>query len=125
MADRLVIGDRGTADLQGSGAGLHGASLSTGRTGLRLAEFLALLAQRGFQGALGESAGGVDGGLLQGVEIGVEVGAVVAEGMAGDDFSPAVGQVVEFGVVGRSSLPKGHGKSHLELGKNENLGNSA
>ena len=125
MTDRLVIGDRGATDLKGSAPSRNGAGLSTGRTGLRITEFRPLLTQRRFQGPLGDGAGGVDGDLLDRIEIGVEIRAIIAKGAAGDDFAPAVGQVMEFGVLGRSGLLERHGKSHLELGKNENLGKSS
>jgi hypothetical protein len=36
-----------------------------------------------------------------------------------------VGQVMELGVLRRSGLLERHGKSHLELGKDGDLGNSS
>jgi hypothetical protein len=55
-----------------------------------------LLFEAGFEGPLGQPGGGRVRDLLHGPEIDVEPGALVAEGVAGDDFAPSGGEVAEL-----------------------------
>jgi hypothetical protein len=84
------------------------------------------LGPEGFlKGPLDHGLADLDGEGLEGVEVAVEPGAVGAEGAAGDDFSPAIGQVAEFGQIVGLSLGERHGESILELGEREKMGKSA
>jgi hypothetical protein len=76
-------------------------------------------------GPLGQGPRGVDGDLLEGVEGDVVGRPGLAEGTAGDDFSPVLGQVTEFCGWRRLGLLEGHHTSSLGLGEIEKMGNSS
>lgn len=66
-----------------------------------------LLLQGGSQGALSQAEGRGVGDLLQGVEIHVQARPLVPEGAAGNDFTPAGGQVTDFlAEFGRKFTPR-------------------
>jgi hypothetical protein len=110
MAHRLVLRDGlPPRKVHGTGFVADRTKVATVGTGLLVAYGLGLLFQEGGQGAFGQSAGGLPGDRLQGVEVGVQTGAVGPEGVAGHDFAPRGGQVTEFAEVFRAQL----GTSHL------------
>jgi hypothetical protein len=59
---------------------------------VRCRQLLGLLFQEGFDRALGESLGGGAGHVFHGRQVDVQARPVRSEGLAGDDFSPALGQ---------------------------------
>jgi hypothetical protein len=73
------------------------------------------LPQCGGQGALGQTNRSGAGDLLHRVEVHVEAGAVIAEGAAGDDFAPALGEVTDLLEQLGGELAAWHGLSCLVL----------
>jgi hypothetical protein len=106
------------ADLHGPVLVADGAELATGGARLGLTEALGLQDRGLLQGAGGQSAGGGDGDLFHGGEIDVEPGAVVAEGVPDDDFTPLVGQVMDFLEVLRGEFRRRHGLNLLAVRAN-------
>jgi len=72
------------------------AEASAAGTGLLAAESLRLLFQQGGQGPFRQAGGGSGGDLLHAVEIDIEARAGVPEGMPGNNFAPAGGEVTDF-----------------------------
>src|SRR5581483_5814913 len=115
----LAVAELATADLHGPVLVADGAKSATGGARLGLAEALGLLGGGLLQGAGGQAAGGGDGDLFHGGEIDVEAGAVVAEGVADNDFPPLVGQVVDFLEVLGGEFPGRHDLNLFGVGANE------
>ena len=67
----------------------------------------------------------VDGQRFDGVEIEIESGSGLTEGTAADDFSPAVGEVVDLRRIRGLTLGERHGQFVLELVKKDKSGKSA
>lgn len=96
MADGLRVGDGNAPATQGAWLAGVGAEAAAVRTGQLVGEGVGLLFQEGGEDALGQAAGGGVRDLLEGGEVEVQAGAGLAEGLAGDRFSPAGGPVVDF-----------------------------
>jgi hypothetical protein len=73
------------------------------------------LPQGGGQGPLGQTKRGGAGDLLHHVEVHVKAGALLAEGAAGDDFAPALGEVADLLQHLGGELVARHGLSCLVL----------
>ena len=123
VADGFVVRDRPAADGQGPWGFLNRAGARAFGTELVVTEALELGAEDLFDGSTGEGLGHVDGQGLDGVEVEVEPGSGVAEGAAGDDFPPAVGQVAQIGPILGLALGERHRRFVLELGDGEESGN--
>ena len=115
MADRLVVGDGRPRRGQLAGLAADRAGSAAGGTGLGVAEGPGLLFQGAGQGALGQTGRGGAGDLLHRVEVHVEAGAAFAEGAAGDDFAPALGEVADLLQQLGGELAARHGVSRLVL----------
>ena len=85
------------------------------RTGLLWAERLGLLLQELGQGAFGQTCGGSVDDLLHRVEVDIQTGPLVAEGAAGDDFTPVGGEGADFLEESGREFAMRHGKSFLVL----------
>ena len=105
MAQGLALGQGAVAAGQGALGPADGARAAAVGAGLLVAEGLGLLLQEGREGAFGQAGGRGAGDLLHGAEIDVGAGAVGAEGVAGDDFAPAGGQLTDFTEVLGGELP--------------------
>jgi hypothetical protein len=123
VADGFVVRDRPAADGQGPWGFLNRAGARAFGTGLVITEALELGAEDLFDGPTGEGLGHVDGQRFDRVEIQIEPGSGVAEGAAGDDFPPAVGQVAQIGPILGLALGERHRRFVLELGDGEESGN--
>ena len=86
---------------------------------------MALIAENLLNGAPDDGLPHIDGQGFNGVEIEVEPRTLLAESTSGHDFSPTVGQVVEFLEIVSLSLGEWHSEFILELGERSKLGNSA
>ena len=115
MADRLAVADAGARRGQFPGLVADVAEGATGGTGLGVAQGLGRLPQGGGQRALRQADRSGAGDLLHHVEVHVEAGAVVAEGAAGDDFAPALGEVADLLQQLGGELAARHGVSCLVL----------
>jgi hypothetical protein len=96
VANRLALLQLGAVYLEGALLPADGTRPSALGTGLLLAQGVGLLFQERLQSAFGEAGGGGVGDLLHGIEIDIEPRPLVAEGAAGDNFTPLSGEAVEF-----------------------------
>ena len=102
MADGFGQLQLAAVDVQRPDVAADGTGLSAVGAGLLFAQGGCPPFEQGFQGALGQAAGGGRGHFLEGGEVQVRAGAVTTTGTAGHNFSPLLGQFVEFlEVLGR------------------------
>ena len=88
-----------------------------------VAEELELDAEDLLDGPAGQGLGHGDGQRLDRVEIQIESRSGFAKGTPGDNFPPAVDQIMQFRSILGLALGKRHSQFVLELGDRENLGN--
>ena len=96
MAGGLAVLELPPSDLHRALLVADGAELAAAGAGQGLPEAPGLLGGGLLQGAGRQATGGGDGDLLHGGEIDLEARAIVAEGVADDDFAPLVRQVVDL-----------------------------
>jgi len=88
--------------MEGAWLALEVTESAASRAGLLCSQGIGSLFEEAVQGALGQPSGGSLGDLLQGVEIEVEFGRLA--GASSDDFSPSVGEVMQFLELGGCKL---------------------
>ena len=115
MAGGLAVLELPPADLHRALLVADGAELAAAGAGLGLPEAPGLLGGGLLQGAGRQATGGGDGDLFHGGEIDLEARAIVAEGVADDDFAPLVGQVVDLLEILGGELTGGHGLNLLAV----------
>jgi hypothetical protein len=76
---------------------------------------LRLLGSSRFQGTGNQSAHRFDSDILHGGQIDIEPRPLLAEGPPADNFSPLLGEIVQFAQLLLSELDFGHEKFLLEL----------
>jgi hypothetical protein len=81
-------------------------------------QVLRLLFEKLFDGSRGEAFGGGDGHVFHGIEVDIESGSVVAEGLAGDNFAPLFGEVVDGDEIFVCESASCHDQSLLEVREN-------
>jgi hypothetical protein len=96
VTDGFLVKELAASDNDGSILRIGGAEAATVGAGLLGAEVLGLPLRGLFEGASGEPSGGGNGNALHGVQVDVQTWAVVAEGAADNDFSPLLGQSLDF-----------------------------
>jgi hypothetical protein len=96
VANRLVEGDVAALDGQGSVLVANRAESAAVGAGLLDPQGLGLLLKASAQGALGQPGRGGSSDLLHRHQVDVGTWASLAEGTAGDDFSPPGGQVFDL-----------------------------
>jgi hypothetical protein len=115
MADGFVVGNRGPWGGQHARFVVDGTGGATGRAGLLRVQGGGLLRQGSGEGSFGQASGSGQGDLLHGVEVHIQAGALVAEGAAGDDFTPTLGEGADLLEQLRGELATRHGLSCLVL----------
>jgi hypothetical protein len=123
MALWFLVVDRSPADRHGAGGFLKRTGARTLRARLLVAEELDLLSKDLFDGPSGQGLGHVDGQRLDRVEIQIKPWSGFAKGTPGDDFSPAIDQIVQLGPILGLVPGKRHRPFILELGDRGKLGN--
>jgi hypothetical protein len=76
-------------------------------------------------GPLDDGLTDLDGEGLDGIVVEIEPWALLTIGPPGDDFTPAIGHVAEFGEIVGLTLGERHVEFVLELEERGNLGKSA
>ena len=115
MAGGLAVLELPPSDLHRALLVADGAELAAAGAGLGLPEAPGLLGGGLLQGAGRQATGGGDGDLFHGGEIDLEARAIVAEGVADDDFASLVGQVVDLLEILGGELTGGHGLNLLAV----------
>jgi hypothetical protein len=115
VAQRLALGERAGADVQGALGAADGTEASAVGARSLGAEQLGLLFHQGSEGVFREAGGGGRGDLLHGVEVDVGARPGLAEGVPGHDLAPARGQVPDLLELVRGELATRHGQSCLVL----------
>jgi hypothetical protein len=95
VAQRLVVGQRPGADLEGALGPADGAEAPAVGAGLLLPQPLRLLVEEGGEGPLSEPGGRGRDDLFHGVEIDIKPRPVVAEGVSGNDLAPTGGEFAD------------------------------
>jgi hypothetical protein len=96
VADRFVVANGTGADSEGALLALDGTKTSAGGAGLLSAEAVRLLFQESAEGAFGQASGSGASNLLHRVEIDLGARAFLTEGVTGNYFAPALGQLTDF-----------------------------
>ncbi|MBV8228840.1 MAG: hypothetical protein JO329_02535 [Planctomycetaceae bacterium] len=118
MCNHQFLGvDCGSANDQVAPFDPYGTEVSALGTGWDRAEPLSVVSEHLLDVPPDQGLRGVDGDLLEGVESDLIGRSGVAEGAAGDDFSPVLGQITQLRGSRRWGLLKGHRTSSLGLGE--------
>ena len=99
--------------------------MRTGGTGLVIAEEFQLAPQDFLDGSPDDGLPNVHSQGLDGVKVDVQPRSFIAEGTAGDDFTPASGHIAERSLIVGLRPRERHGEFILELGEGEKLGKRA
>jgi hypothetical protein len=113
VTERFAVGERASADVQGSFRTSDRAAAAAAGTRLLGAEPVGLLFQQGGEGSFGQASSGGRRDLLHGVEIDVGVGSRLAEGATGDHLAPVASQLTDILEILGGELPMRHGQSCL------------
>jgi hypothetical protein len=115
VGQRFALRYLDAAKGQQSFLAMDGAGASAVGTRVLGAEQLGLLLEQGGEGSFGQAGGSDSSDLLHGIQIDIGAGSGIAEGMAGNNFTPLGSEVTDFlESLGREFVLR-HGLSCLVL----------